>query len=276
VSSTAVDCVLSEWRFFDEYAEYLVWTRSLDQNPADVLRFNQYFGSCSEPCGGGVRQRFRFIVVWPQGRGRACDSLVQYVACNIPPCDSTRVTTQSTTRDSTRASTTESTSTRANISTAAPLVTNATSDTAMIWLVVILIVLFLASTLAALYTIGSALGLGPVGAAAGDVEVAAASFEPFTDLYATDSYASGQVRDNPNYAGGAAAAAASGRHARHLGQEYTHEVEEWSSSGSSASLGDSDENNFTEAVSMHSLNAQPASAAAYWMPPEEVSDQGTP
>ena len=273
-----MDCVLSEWHYFDSYVLYLSTMQGTSQDPSDILDLTRYQGSCTAPCAGGVRQRFRFVLQRPSRDGYPCGALYEYVACNIEPCTSTRETTRETTtrtESTTPRRTTEqpdTTTTTAGPGTTQPSSSGGSSDTAMVWLVVILIVCFLASTVGGIYALAAGGGMAPVGAVGGDVETTQATFMPFTDLYNTDSYYSGRIRDNPQYGApeyvpDSPETSRRNRVGAHHHRQEVYEEDDWETDASSLSM--ADEEPFNESGTIRTFHQRGPDQIQYWVAPTD-------
>lgn len=79
--SCPIDCVMSQWTTYDDYPTYY-------QQVGGYLPYNpgNWGGICSQTCGGGIRNSFRYVITQSAFGGRACPDLSRTVLCNVQPC----------------------------------------------------------------------------------------------------------------------------------------------------------------------------------------------
>lgn len=81
-SPCPVDCVVSQWTYYDSYTTYY--------NAYNVYSYllpaYTWTGACSKTCGGGVRTAFRYIIVPASNGGQSCPILTETISCNVLPC----------------------------------------------------------------------------------------------------------------------------------------------------------------------------------------------
>jgi hypothetical protein len=106
--SCPIDCVVSDWSFYDTYADYANTYRSLtastiltafaaqypDAHDPVPTTANTWGGLCSSSCGSGLRNRFRLILTEASHGGKTCPPTVEAIPCNTQACPSNCVVSE--------------------------------------------------------------------------------------------------------------------------------------------------------------------------------------